>query len=131
MCDCHKKTGGCGCQTGGRKLPEAIKIRGDLAKQIVKDTNFKGMWVPVIKTVAWIADKSKETDSVKKSKEAVKYYESHKSECQRKLEEFKKEWESKKGKKGSKKASRTKGSRKSSKSSSSSTRKSSKRKSKK
>lgn len=99
----------CDCQKGGRKLPEAIKIRQELAKQIVKDTDFKGMWVPVIKTVSWIADKSSETDSIKKSKEAVKYYESHKSECQKKLAEFKKDWETKK--KGSKKASRLKGSK--------------------
>jgi hypothetical protein len=89
-----------------RALPEALKIRQDFAKIIVKDTNFTGMQIPVQKTISWIAEKSKSTDSIQKIKEAMEYYKTHKDECHKKLAELKKDYEA--TKKSSKKASRTK-----------------------
>ena len=52
-----------------RELPENMKIRVELSKQIAKDANFTGVWVPIIKTISWITNKNNIkdiTDSVKK-----------------------------------------------------------------
>lgn len=95
-------------QEGGkRQLPEAMKLRVELNKKIAKDTGHEGMWIPIIQTVSWISKKSKETDGVKKIKEAAKYYDSHKDECIKKYKEFNEAYKKSPPKrKGSKKAKR-------------------------
>lgn len=91
---------------GKRQLPEAMRLRVELNKKIAKDTKHEGMWIPIIKTVSWITSKSKETDGIKKVKEATKYYENHKDECIKKYEEFNREYQKNPTRKGSKKAKR-------------------------
>lgn len=94
-------------QGGKRQLPEAMKLRVELNKKIANDTGHEGMWIPIIQTVSWISKKSKETDGVKKIKEAVKYYDSHKDECIKKYKEFNDAYKKNPPKrKGSKKAKR-------------------------
>ena len=91
-----------------RKLPPSMEKRGELNKMIQKDTNYKGVWVPIIKTTAWIVDnKSKSNDSLKKVEEAIDYYKKHKNECLEKFEKFKNEYNNKKNK--SSKKSRLRG----------------------
>ncbi len=80
--------------TGGkRQLPKSMELRVELNKKLAKDTNHKGMWIPIIKTVTWIVNKSKSSDSIEKVKEAMKYYENHKKECIAKYKEFNDDYE--------------------------------------
>lgn len=80
--------------TGGkRQLPKSMELRVELNKKLAKDTNHKGMWIPIIKTVTWIVNKSKSSDSIEKVKEAMKYYENHKKECIEKYKEFNDDYE--------------------------------------
>lgn len=99
--------------TGGkRQLPKSMELRVELNKKLAKDTNHKGMWIPIIKTVTWIVKKSKSSDSIEKVKEAMKYYENHKKECIDKYKEFNDEYEkNKRNKKSKVKNSRSKNSK--------------------
>ena len=95
--------------TGGkRQLPKSMELRVELNKKLAKDTNHKGMWIPIIKTVTWIVNKSKSSDSIEKVKEAMKYYENHKKECIEKYKEFNDDYEkSKRNRKSRDKNSRS------------------------